>query len=201
MTNARDFAGNAITALRLQSSALGIHWSLPQPLDSWDCNNRPVLALVCFQRVPAAARGGDWQMFEVACGGFSIGVACGAGLLLRTLPEPPWPSGDLPDPVAQLMADVWDEKFAVSDGLDYGASADDKVAYRQTLWRLGLIWTEPPAGAKSGGALTQAIYPMDATDANLRTLTQGQHGSVADLLQDDPEACGAWLVVLGQNCD
>ena len=186
----------------------------------WNENDRPVLAMACFDRPPLAAASGGWQTFDVTCDGFYIGHQNGWGKFLYGMSKPFWEPSSLIQ-MEKFMAAVWSENFAGINGLGYGASLSHQTAYAALLHRHGLTWSPPggmladrwtaegihvvpspgPLPQSMAGHLRQAIYPMDATDTNLSILTDGAHTSVTDMLGEEPTACGAWLVILGQNCD
>jgi hypothetical protein len=200
--SAAQFVGQSIRDLAVRAD-LRLAFAFPKPTDRWEPNDRPVLALACFRRVPKGAALYPWQLFEVTCGGFLCDTAHGTGLLLRSLPEPEnWTKDLLSDPINRLIADLWGENFTEVGAMDYPPGVDDKVMtqYRQRLVQMNITWSKP-ADRYSRGHLKQAIYPMDATDSNLRILTGDPTAKIDSLLADDPTETDAWLVVLGQNCD
>lgn len=113
------------------------------------------------------------------CGGFSCDSYDGFAYVLPVLSER-----------VRLIETIANQEFSKSETLlDYGATEEDKQAYREFLSLHGLTISDDILRT-----LTQAIYAMDATDANYFALTGIAHLPIFS-------AGGIRIAVLGDNCD
>ncbi len=135
----------------------------------------PVTALL--SQLPQEAAG--WRkLTQHVCGGFSRKSLDGYIYVLQVLPA-----------MQEMIDDILFEQFLgdITKGLDDGVSDKQRAEYRAFLLRHGVTVSDANLAT-----LTQAAYPMDASEKNLLTLT-GKAGSV--------KLDGLQIVVLGDNCN
>lgn len=134
-------------------------------------------AVVVLSSQPQAGNG--WLRVSHSCGGFSCDIFEGYAYILPVLPE-----------MRSVIDAIADERFCEGDGnMDYGVETAHRESYRAFLARHGLSVNDANLRA-----LTQAIYPFDASEMNLQRLT-GAH-AVGGIETD-----GLMLAVIGFNCD
>ncbi len=132
---------------------------------------------VLLSQVPQEATG--WQkLTQHVCGGFSRKTFDAYVYVLAVLPT-----------MQEMIDDILFEQFLgdITKGLDDGVGDKQRAEYRGFLLRHGV--TVSDANLSS---LTQAAYPMDASEKNLLALT----GKSASIKLD-----GLQIVVLGDNCN
>ena len=136
----------------------------------------PITALLS----PTPQEGAGWQALKQhVCGGFARHRIDAYVHVLTLLPA-----------MQEMRDDILFEQFLgdFTKGLDEGVSDSQRKEYRAFLLRHGLTVSD-----SNLDALTQAAYPMDASEKNLLALT-GKAG-IKGLSLD-----GLQIVVLGDNC-
>ncbi|EIV6184302.1 TPA: hypothetical protein ACTZGK_004101 [Raoultella planticola] len=152
----------------------------------WFCPNDeyPVLVLASTITVPDSPSQ-DWFLGEEQCGGYSCNQFQAAVLPLKILPEK-----------IVLLEQVAGEVFCPKS-LDYFNFDSDEVRqcirrdYQSFVMSAGLTCSDDNALL-----LTQPLYPLDASESNLRALTSDQIN--LDRLN---VSNGLVLFVVGVNCD
>jgi hypothetical protein len=122
--------------------------------------------------------GAGWQkLTQHVCGGFSRKSLDAYIYVLQVLPA-----------MQEMIDDILFEQFLgdITNGLDDGVSDKQRSEYRAFLQRHGVTVSDTILGA-----LTQAVYPMDASEKNLLALTGKANSIKLDGLQ---------IAVLGDNC-
>ncbi|SLS86307.1 hypothetical protein [Klebsiella pneumoniae] len=129
----------------------------------------------------------DWFLGEEQCGGHSCNQFRAAIKPLQIIPQ------------SQVQGDL---ELIASEGfepgtLDYFSLADDEVQkrvrlnYQSFVMNLGLTCSD-----ENVLLLTQPLYPLDATESNLRALTTDQ-----TCLSGLTDTTGLVIFVVGVNCD
>ncbi len=132
---------------------------------------------VLLSQVPQAGAG--WQpLTQHVCGGFSRKTFDAYVYVLTILPA-----------MQELVDDILFEQFLgdITKGLDDGVSDKQRSEYRTFLLRHGVTVSDINLGT-----LTQAVYPMDASEKNLLALTGKANSINLNNLQ---------IAVLGDNCN
>ena len=122
--------------------------------------------------------GAGWQKFtQHVCGGFSRKTFDAYIYVLKILPA-----------MQEMIDDILFEQFLgdITKGLDDGVSDKQRSEYRAFLLRHGVTVSDANLGV-----LTQAVYPMDASEKNLLAMTGKANNINLDGLQ---------IAVLGDNC-
>lgn len=125
--------------------------------------------------------GAGWQpLKQHVCGGFSRKTFDAYAYVLKVLPA-----------MQEMIDDILFEQFLgdISKGLDDGVNDKQRTEYRAFLLRHGLTVSDTNLSL-----LTQAIYPIDASDKNLLSLIGA--GSIKGINLD-----GLKIAVLGENCN
>lgn len=141
-------------------------------------SNPKLPVTVLLSTTPQAGAG--WQkLSQHVCGGFSRKSFDAYIYVLTILPA-----------MQEMIDDILFEQFLgdFTKGLDDGVSDKQRGEYRAFLQRYGVTVNEANLGA-----LTQAAYPMDASEKNLLALTGKP--SIKDIKLD-----GLQIVALGDNC-
>ena len=123
--------------------------------------------------------GAGWQkLTQHVCGGFSRKSFDAYITVLTILPA-----------MQEMIDDILFEQFLgdITKGLDDGVGDKQRAEYRAFLLRHGVTVSDANLSA-----LTQAAYPMDASEKNLLALTGKANNINLDGLQ---------IVVLGDNCN
>ena len=134
----------------------------------------PVTALLSF----SPQEGAGWQkLTQHVCGGFSRKSFDAYIYILKILPV-----------MQEMIDDILFEQFLgdITKGLDDGADDKQRSEYRAFLMRHSVTIND-----ENLSTLTQAAYPMDASEKNLLTLT----GKKFDI-----DLVGLQIVVLSDNC-
>ena len=134
----------------------------------------PVTVLLSF----AVQEGAGWQkLTQHVCGGFSRKHIDAYVYVLTILPA-----------MQEMIDDILFEQFLgdITKGLDDGVSDKQRNEYRAFLMRNSVTISD-----ENLSTLTQAAYPMDASEKNLLTLT----GKKFDI-----DLLGLQIVVLSDNC-
>ena len=134
----------------------------------------PVTALLSF----SPQEGAGWQkLTQHVCGGFSRKSFDAYIYILKILPV-----------MQEMIDDILFEQFLgdITKGLDDGADDKQRSEYRAFLMRHSVTINE-----ENLSTLTQAAYPMDASEKNLLTLT-GKNIAI--------DLAGMQIVVLSDNC-
>lgn len=122
--------------------------------------------------------GAGWQkLTQHVCGGFSRKTFDAYIYVLKLLPA-----------MQEMVDDILFEQFLgdITKGLDDGVDDRQRGEYRAFLLRHGVTVNDANLGV-----LTQAVYPMDASEKNLLALT----GKAISINLD-----GLQIAVLGDNC-
>ena len=130
---------------------------------------------------PVAQEGAGWlPLKNHVCGGFARKTLDAYRYILPMLPA-----------MQEMIDDITFEQFLgdISKGLDEGVDDKQRNEYRAYLLRHGLTVSDTNLSA-----LTQAIYPMDASEKNLLALTG--KASIKGINLD-----GLQIAVLGENCN
>lgn len=144
----------------------------------------PSLVLAAREKVPT--NGSDWYLAYQDCGGFACDVESAAILPLQIKPG-----------VLSALTNIVDEEFAGEGGLDYFGVEEEKTIaeiqqrYHDAVQHIGLT-----CGKELIKDLTQALYPVDATEGNLVTLTETFVN-----LSDYEKECELVIYIVGDNCD
>ncbi|MCW1829835.1 hypothetical protein OLZ31_23630 [Enterobacter asburiae] len=151
----------------------------------FDPNERwPSLVLASSETVPAVGSS-EWRLASEDCGGFSCDTFDAAVLPLSIRSQ-----------IATVLESIVEERFT-SDGLDYFSMMDNQArtkireAYLSVLHSVGLSCNE-----QNLKQLTQALYPVDATEMNLSILSDDQIDLGALQVSE-----GLVIFIVGQNCD
>lgn len=152
----------------------------------WFCHDDqyPALVLASTKIVPESPSQ-DWFLGEEQCGGHSCNQFPAAVLPLQIMPQK-----------HGMLESIADEAFEPRS-LDYFNCAGDeeqkrvRLNYQSYVISLGLTCSD-----ENALLLTQALYPLDATGANLRALTTEQTD-----LRSLNVTTGLVLFVVGVNCD
>ncbi len=123
--------------------------------------------------------GAGWLAVSAhACGGFSRRSLDGYAYILPILPA-----------MQETIDDILFEQFLsdITKGLDAGAGDPERTQYRAFLQRHGLTISD-----QNLASLTQAVYPMDASEKNLLALTGSATVKGIAL-------AGLQIAVLGEN--
>ncbi|MFZ6751206.1 hypothetical protein [Undibacterium sp. Ren11W] len=125
--------------------------------------------------------GAGWlPLKQHVCGGFKRKTLDAYAYGLTILPG-----------MQEMIDDILFEQFLsdLSKGLDDGVSDKQRAEYRGFLLRHGVAVND-----SNLAALTQAVYPMDASEKNLQALTG--KASIKGVNLD-----GLQIAVLGDNCN
>lgn len=124
--------------------------------------------------------GDGWlEVRSHACGGFACNYYDGYAFILPLLA----------DQKSLINAIAFERFCALETCLDYEVTSEDRVAYKAFLVEHGLSVSDEILAD-----LTQAIYPLDASSANLEKLTGLTSLPGIDLTN-------LRIAVLGDNCD
>jgi hypothetical protein len=129
----------------------------------------------------APQEGAGWQpLTQHVCGGFARKTFDAYAYVLKVLPS-----------MQEMIDDILFEQFLgdITKGLDDGVSDKQRAEYRGFLLRHGVHVSDTNLAA-----LTQAVYPMDASEKNLQALTG--KASIKGINLD-----GLQIAVLGDNCN
>ena len=121
-----------------------------------------------------------WQpLTQHVCGGFARKTIDAYVYVLTILPA-----------MQEMLDDILFEQFLgdITKGLDDGVSDRQRAEYRAFLLRHGITVSD-----SNLAALTQAVYPMDASEKNLLALVG--KSSIKGINLD-----GLQIAVLGDNC-
>lgn len=145
----------------------------------------PSLVLAAVDKVPLIAA--NWFLAYQDCDGFGCGSESAAILPLSIKPE-----------ILSELIRIVDEEFAGDGGLDYFLvmNPDDARAIRGSylgaISKLGLTCT-----SELSETLTQALYPIDATNANLNILSN-EKVNLEEIEKSGSKLC---IYIVGANCD
>ncbi|QFT57070.1 hypothetical protein [Microbulbifer sp. THAF38] len=145
----------------------------------------PSLVIAAIKKVPSKAP--DWFLATQDCDGFGCGSKSAAILPLTIRTE-----------VKDDLIKIVNEDFAGESGLDYfqvmakDKATDIREAYLTAINNIGLSCSK-----ELSDLLTQALYPIDATTENLRTLS-GDQVDLNSLVKECTDLC---IFIVGDNCD
>ena len=173
-----QFAGRLVRDI--PDSCFSWGFEHPHDIDNYD----PKLVLAATLKVPNATEG--WLLATETCGGFGCYQKDAA---IRVLEIQPGMKAFL----QHIVDEEWYEDSLDCEGMCLPSSKAVK-AYNAELAKVGLTFS----AEESCAALTQALYPIDPTPANIELLSSTE----LSLKQIDPlHECGLVLYIVGDNCD